>query len=162
VAGGCYRPLVGNRPPKAGKRTGHGHGADVGVCAACPQVPRAPTAPARGLPTAVLEALGRAFQAQWQRPTACGRIPGGPGAVAQSPARRGGPRFGNRPLPAMVARRGRRGHQPQECPQCSWGRKTRPGAAVGPHGDGPGALPAPQGLAGRAHGRQTPPVPRGW
>src|SRR5262245_42199006 len=54
VALGCYRNLFGNRPHKAGKLTGNGPGDDVGVFAACPQAPVAPTEPDLGLPTDVL------------------------------------------------------------------------------------------------------------
>ena len=118
----------------------------------------APTEPDLGLPSDVLDDFGLIFQAQWQMPTDFGRIPVSPGAFDQRPSRMGVPRFGNRPLPAMVASRVLRGNQPQEFHQFSWVLTTRQVADFGHHGDGHGELHTPQGLEGLDHGMQAPPL----
>ena len=133
---GCYRNLFGNRPHKAGQFTGDGHGDDVGVFAACPEAPVAPTEPDLSLPTDVLDDCGLFFQAQLQMPTDFGRIPVSPGAFNQRPSGMGVLRFGNRPLPTMVPSRVLRGNQSQEFHEFSWVLKTRQVTDFGHPGDG--------------------------
>ena len=153
---GWARDLFGNGPHASGQLTGTGPGDHGGVFASCHASSVALPEPDLGLPTDVLDAWRLFFQSQLQVSTDCGGIAIGPGAFAQDASGVGVTGCGHRPLPAVVASRGLRGHQPHALHQCSGGLNACQVTTVGHHGDGHGQWNTTQGLKRLDHWRQTP------
>jgi hypothetical protein len=167
--GGNPQPSVGLRSPSHGLGTGPQKGTPCpgpsdhdrrGLCAFGPQGALPCAEPARGRPAAGLERGGALGQAQGERPTDWGRLPGGPGPFDQGPPGRGRPRLGPAALLTPAPPGLCRWRQPQSRQALSGLRAARP-VAPRRHGrPGHGARDPAQGLEGFAPGSEAPGLDR--